>query len=108
MSVQVDYEGTSAQLALAGELTIYTAAEIKAALGEAMQRSSAIEVDLAGVTEIDTAGLQLMLIAKRNPDAEVRFVNHPEAVLRLVDLANLGGALGDPLFISALGSGSRP
>lgn len=108
MSAHVDYEEKSARVTLAGELTIYTAAEIKAALAEAMETSSAIEVDLSGVTEIDTAGLQLMLIAKRNPVTEVRFVNHPETVLRLVDLANLGGALGDPLFISALESGSRP
>jgi len=104
MSIQVEYEEKTARVALAGELTIYTVQEIKAALGGAMQKSNDIEVDLAGVTEIDTAGLQLMLIAKRNPGKDVRFVNHPETVLRLVDLANLGGALGDPLFISALES----
>jgi anti-sigma B factor antagonist len=104
MNVQVEYTGNSTRVKLAGELTIYTAVEIKAALAEVMVESSEIEVDLSGITEIDTAGLQLMLIVKRNPGKMVRFVNHPASVLRLVDLANLGGALGDPLFISAIKS----
>ena len=42
-----------------------------------------------------------MLIAKRNPGKEVSFINHPQSVLRLIDLANVGGVFGDPLFISA-------
>ena len=104
MSVDVEYTGTSARVMLTGELTIYSAAEVKSALAEAMARASELEVDLSGITEFDSAGLQLMLIVKRHPDTGVRFVGHPPAVLRLVDLANLGGALGDPLFLSAMES----
>ena len=101
MNATVDYSGQSARVTLSGELTIYSVAQIKSALAEAMGKASEIEVDLARVTEVDTAGLQLMLIVKRHPGCNVRFVNHPPEVLRLIDLANLGGALGDPLFISA-------
>lgn len=101
MNANVEYSGKSARVTLSGELTIYSVTPIKSALAEAMAKASEIEVDLAGVTEIDTAGLQLMLIVKRHPGSAVRFINHPPEVLRLVDLANLGGALGDPLFIAA-------
>ena len=101
MSANIEYTGQGARVTLSGELTIYSVTEIKSALAEVIGKTSAIEVDLAGVTEIDTAGLQLMLIAKRHPDCELRFVNHPPEVLRLIDLANLGGAFGDPLFIAA-------
>ena len=101
MNAKVEYSGQGARVTLSGELTIYSVAEIKSALAEAMGKASEIEVDLAGVTEVDTAGLQLMLIVKRDPGCDVRFVNHPPEILRLVDLANLGGALGDPLFIAA-------
>lgn len=87
--------------ALSGELTIYTAAAIKSRLGELLGEQASIEIDLAGVAEIDTAGLQLMLMLKRKPGAEVSFVHHSSAVLRLVDLANLAGTLGDPVLISA-------
>ena len=101
MSIEIQRMGNSARVSLAGELTIYSAAEIKAGLAEAMASANEIEVDLSGISEMDTAGLQLMLIAKRHPGKAVCFVNHPPPVLRLVDLANLGGLLGDPLFISA-------
>lgn len=101
MTVHVELTGNCARARLEGELSIYTVAEIKAALTRAMDDNDEIEVDLEAVTEIDTAGLQLMLIVKRNPGKLVRFVNHPLSVMRLVDLANLGGALGDPMFIAA-------
>jgi len=101
MSIDVKCDGDMARLALSGELNIYTVAEIKATLADCMARAGRIEVDLFGITDVDTAGLQLMLIAKRNPGTEVRFVNHSRCVLRLVDLANLAGVLGDPLVIPA-------
>lgn len=101
MSMDVEHQGTSARVTLSGELTIYNVAQIKTALTELMHEAKEIEVDLSGIGDIDSAGLQLMLIVKRHPDCSVRLVNHSAEVLRLVDLANLGGALGDPLFISA-------
>lgn len=101
MSGETKRKGKIARLAIAGELTICTATEIKARLTDAMSHAKEVEVDLSGVSEMDTAGLQLMLIAKRSPGKQVRFINHPRAVLRLIDLANLGGVLGDPLVISA-------
>jgi anti-anti-sigma factor len=103
VTIDVKRKGKTARVALSGELNIYTVAEIKAGLAGCMESADEIEVDLFGVTDMDTAGLQLMLIAKRNPGKEVRFVNHPPPVLRLVDLANLAGMLGDPLVISARG-----
>lgn len=104
MTIEANYIGMTALVKLSGELTIYTVTEIKADLAEAMERADDIEVDLAGVSEIDTAGLQLMLIAKRNAGKTVRFINHSSSVLRLVDLANLGSVLGDPVYLSALES----
>lgn len=87
--------------ALSGELTIYTASEIKQRCAELLAKRSDLEINLAGVTEIDTAGLQLMLLLKRKPGSDVRFVDHSSPVMRLLDLANLGGALGDPVLIRA-------
>lgn len=104
MGLEVRREGAQAWATLTGELTIYTVAEIKAALAAELSAVDEIEIDLSGVSEMDTAGLQLMLIAKRYPGKALSFVNHPKAVLRLVDLANLGSALGDPLYIAAVES----
>lgn len=104
MALDVVREGSPFRATLRGELTIYTVATIKAALSDELVTADAIEIDLSGVTEMDTAGLQWMLIAKRFPGKTVSFVNHPPVVLRLVDLANLGSALGDPLYLAAVES----
>jgi len=86
---------------LSGELTIYTASEIKQRFADLPAKGDTLEVDLSGVSEIDSAGLQLMLLLKRKPDIDIHFVHHSAAVLRLVDLANLAGTLGDPVILSA-------
>ena len=56
----------SARLELDGELTIAVAAEQQARLRAFLrQGAAAAEIDLAGVTDLDTAGLQLLLAARR-------------------------------------------
>lgn len=93
--------GGLARLAPEGELGIYTVAALREAWLQALATHEALEIDLGRIDEIDTAGLQLMLMAKRSAGRSVRFVNHSAAVLRLLDLARLGGALGDPLLEDA-------
>lgn len=97
-------EHAASTFTLGGEFTIFTAAEIKTRLLDAIRQGSAaeIEVDLADVTEIDTAGLQLMILAKREAAVAgrtIRFANHSAAVLDLIDLTGLAGFFGDPLLI---------
>lgn len=101
MACGIVVDAGAQSLAPQGELTIYTVGEIRNRLLEVMAMTDKVEIDLAGVTDIDTAGLQLMLLAKRKPGKEVRFTHHSAAVLRLVDMANVGLMLGDPLVISA-------
>lgn len=88
-------------IALSGELTIFSVSDIRKCLLEVLAGLEGISLDLRDVTEIDTAGLQLMLLAKAMPGKEVRFCNHSNPVLRLIDLANVGQMLGDPLLIQA-------
>lgn len=47
-----------------GELTIYTVAERKAEVLDAFGATDAAAVDLSGVTEIDGAGVQLLMVAQ--------------------------------------------
>lgn len=96
----MDTTAPTASLHPVGELGIYTVSELRDAWRHALNMHDEVEIDLGGITEIDTAGLQLMLMAKRCPGKTVRFVNHADAVLRLLDLANLGGTLGDPLLVT--------
>ncbi|MBK7000746.1 MAG: STAS domain-containing protein [Rhodoferax sp.] len=88
-------------LSICGELTIFSVADIRTRLQETLAVVDTLNIDLSEVTEIDTAGLQLMLLAKRKPGKTVGFCKHPEVVLRLIDLANLAQTLDDLLVMQA-------
>ncbi len=95
--------GTSALLRIEGEMTIYRALELKQALLEGLEASDALEVDLAAVTELDTAGVQVLLLAKRAARArqrELRLVAHSPQVLEVFEQLNLTTHFGDPLVMS--------
>lgn len=56
-------------LRLEGELTIYRAAELKPVILDAVRRAAEPVLDLSEVSEIDTAGVQLLLLARREAAA---------------------------------------
>lgn len=89
-------------LALAGELNIYRAAELKQELLAAVAVTPRLELDLAGVTELDTAGLQVLMLAKQAANAQghaLHLARHSAAVLEVFDLLDLGAWFGDALAI---------
>jgi anti-anti-sigma factor len=86
-----------ARLSLDGELTIYRAAELKQTLLEPLARCGELEVDLSKVTELDSAGIQVMLLAQRTAatkGVELRYVAHSAPVAQVLRLLGLGSALG--------------
>ncbi|CAK0766152.1 STAS domain-containing protein [Gammaproteobacteria bacterium] len=94
--------GPSALISLDGEMTIFTIRDIATRLLEPLSNSVGIEIDLTGVTEIDSAGLQLMIAVKKmaaDHGLPLRFVGHSSAVIRVLDLCDLVGFFGDPVFI---------
>ena len=101
MELHIDTAADGA-LRLHGELTIYSAAAAREALLAHMNDSEALELDLAGITEIDTAGLQVLMAAKLHARAhggELRLAAHAAGVLDLIELLDLGAWLGDPLVL---------
>jgi len=89
-------------LRIDGELTIYRALELKQTLLDTVEAQPKVELDLSAVTEIDTAGLQLLMLAKRAAQAcqrELRLVGHSPAVLEVFQLFDLAAFFGDPLVV---------
>lgn len=85
-----------------GELTIYTASDTKHLLVETLAKHQEIEIDLSQVSEIDTAGLQLLILAKKEAarnHLQVRFTDHSAAVIDAMELLDLTGFFGDPVVI---------
>ena len=56
-------------LRIEGELTIFRAMELKPVM---LADPLPEEIDLSGVTELDTAGVQLLMLAKRTALAQQR------------------------------------
>ena len=94
----------SSPLRIEGELTIYRAAELKDTLLAAVEQNGSLEIDLSAVAEFDTAGVQLLMMAKRAAAARahtVRLTGHSAAVLEVFELLDLSGHFGDPIVLSA-------
>lgn len=78
------------------DLTIYTVAEWKEALLRALERSPELAVDLSDVSELDTAGLQLLLLASREArqtGKTLTWVAPSNAVSQVVALCNVDAQL---------------
>jgi anti-sigma B factor antagonist len=87
-----------AQLSIEGEMTIGRAMELRDVMLPALDAPKIIEVDLSKVTEIDTAGLQLMVAAKlesRKQNKTLHFTGHSKAVVAILDMSGLGSFFGD-------------
>lgn len=91
-------------LILDGPMTIYNAGDIKAQLMGALSTSSILEIDLSHVNEMDTAGFQLLVMAKRESQRlghTLRIVAHSQPVRDVIDFYNMDAFFGDPMIIPA-------
>ena len=90
---------TSTQrLSLTEDLTIYHALEQKPALLDALAATDELELDLAQVEEIDSAGLQLLILLKKEAQRagkRLAIVTPSPPVSALIDFCHLAAELGD-------------
>jgi len=89
-------------LSIAGDLNIYAAATAKQDLLQALEAVDQLEVDLSGIEDFNSSGVQLLLLLKREAARQrkqLEFVGHSSVVREVIDLLNLGAQLGDPLVI---------
>jgi anti-sigma B factor antagonist len=104
-------QDTSPPLALEGAVTIYVVQELKAQLLAGVRDNAELRLDLSQVTELDSAGLQLLYLAKReaiNSGHSLHIVAHSDAVREVIDLSNLNAYFGDPTLIPAQKPGRQP
>ena len=91
-----------ALLSLTEDLTIYHALEQKKRLLDALAEADDLELDLLQVAEIDTAGLQLLILLKKEAQRagkRLSIVAHSQSIRSVIDFCNLAAVLGDPLLI---------
>ncbi|HEY6925915.1 MAG TPA: STAS domain-containing protein, partial [Steroidobacteraceae bacterium] len=90
-------EMVSGRLVLSGEMTVYTAPELlRSMLAAALTDDSVQEVSLAEVTELDTAGVQLLLVLRRRLAAsgrQIRIIGVSPAASQSLTLCGLTSLL---------------
>ena len=92
---------------MSGELCVHRAGELHQDLTQqvraALRERQVLEVDLSAVTELDSAGVQLLLHAKQTlsrQGAKLHLLRHSEAVVQTFDLLGLARHFGDPMVVS--------
>ena len=96
--------GTPVRLSISESFNIYQALPLKEKLLAALAETGDLELDLTAVSEIDTSGLQLLILAKREASRlgkSLRIVAHSEAVREVIEFTHLAAYFGDPLVIKA-------
>ncbi len=100
MTIRVETKSGVAKLSIDGELTIYAARESKSQLLDALHGCGEMEIDLSGVSEMDTAGLQVLLLTKREAmraGKTLCLVGKSPALLTMFNLYHLAGYFDDPV-----------
>ena len=83
-------------------MTIYNAAAQKHILLDALADCDELNLDLSGVSEMDTAGFQLLLLIKLEAlkaNKTVRLTAHSKTVTEMLDLYNMASYFDDQMVI---------
>ena len=104
MSIEFNNNQGSGVLMIDDEMTIYTAATLKNELMGYLNDCHELEVSLEKVREMDSTGLQIMLLLHAEAERQnkvLRFVRHSSVVIDILELLNLAGYFGDPIVFFA-------
>jgi anti-anti-sigma factor len=97
MAGKIETSGEVFRFSVEGEVTSRMVGELREAIFPAITRDQEIEIDLSRVSEIDFAGLLLMLEIKLTASARgkaLRFIEHSKPVAEIMKLSGLADFFG--------------
>jgi anti-sigma B factor antagonist len=90
--VEFQIESRSGTISVSGDMTVYAASELKTALlAEVAEGNTSL--DLSQVQEFDTAGLQLVLLLRRELQGALKIVACSPGVRAALDLTKMNALL---------------
>jgi len=104
INLEIEHLEDGAKVRLDGDMTIYGAAELKPQLLAALAEHTSLTLDLAAVDELDSAGVQLLLLLKQEADRQhkaLRLTHHSEPTVEVFELLHLAPIFGDPVLLRA-------
>lgn len=86
-----------------GEMTIFTAAELGEKMTAVIGDARVLEINLSHVNEIDSAGVQLLMLAKKEREKQgykLSLVDHSGVVVDAFELMGLLAYFNDPVVLT--------
>lgn len=111
MMIHIETAKGLRRMRVEGDVNIYSATEFKRQLLDQLGAAPVVEVNLSRVGEMDTAGFQVLYLAKREAAKNgkaLHLVSHSASVLEVMDLYNMAAYFGDPMVISRTRKRARP
>lgn len=96
MEMNVTVDGSKATIALSGKLTVQTAPELEDAIGRLSPNLTEVDVDLAEVEYISSAGLRVLVGAEklaRSRTGQLRLLHPQESVMEVFEMTGLSTVL---------------
>ena len=91
-------------------ITIYTVHELAVEIVKSLNDCDVLTIDLSHVTEIDSAGIQLLVATKKEVEKHnktLRLIGHSSSVMDILDIYSLSSFFKDPIIMQQKASGDR-
>lgn len=101
MKINVETNNGYRRVSIFGDITIYTAHDMKRQLLDHLHAAEKLEVNVTQVGEIDTAGFQVLYLTKREAlkIGKSMHLTPSPALLKIMDTYNLAAYFGDLVTI---------
>lgn len=97
MMIRIDTSAGLRKIRIEGEMNIYSAPELKRRLLEQLGSADEVEINLSHVSEMDSAGFQVLCLAKREAATSgktLNFTSHSPAVAEVIGLYSMAAYFG--------------
>jgi len=104
MQIDIEQHGEHCIIHLMGDFVLAHVTELKDTLLDTLNDCQQLDVDLVDVSDIDTAGIQLLLLLKREAltsKKNCHLIHHSRVVVDMLETYQLSHYFGDPLVLSS-------
>lgn len=99
MTGDMAFDSANGCLSIAGEFTVYQAVQSHAVFLSALESGDLRRIDLSGVTDFDTAGLQILLCLLRDPRFPREGIKVSPRITEVFKLVQLDRQLLEPVGV---------
>lgn len=99
MKIMVNKKGEGLKLRLSETFDIACIRDAKEKLGPILQMERDLVVDLSALTKMDTAGIQLLMLVKREANRKgfgCQFIHPASSIAAVLEMFHLPGLVVDP------------